>query len=63
MIEGIYAMMHGKEKQREYSFIAGCERVKQMGMSILDDCCFTVYRMVKYRAQNTCSQYRQQHHW
>ena len=41
-------MMHGKEKQREYSFIAGCERVKRMGTSILDDCCFTVDGMVKY---------------
>lgn len=48
MIEGISAMMHGEEKQLEYSFIAGCERVKRMGMSILDDCCFTVDRMVKY---------------
>ena len=41
-------MMHGKEKQLDYSFIAGCERIKRMGMSILDDCCFTVDRMVKY---------------
>ena len=48
MIEGLSAMMHGEEKQLEYSFIAGCERVKRMGMSILDDCCFTVDGMVKY---------------